>query len=136
MILEKSAVQDFERRLRGGIIQPGDESYDGAPKVRNGSVNRFPALIARCAGVADVIAAVMFARDTDLPVAARSGGNSFAGLSTCESVRAALEQVGIFLGTTRSVGGLLAANREIQGLPKPRRSLLRGLRAAVRWTTA
>src|SRR5207245_649399 len=53
-------------------------------KIWNGSIDRYPALLARCAGVADVIAAVKFARGTDLPVAVRSGGHSFPGHSTCD----------------------------------------------------
>ena len=84
VILEKADIQGLKRRLRGELIHPRDTTYDGARKVWNGAISRFPALIVRCAGVADVIAAVRFARDTDLPVAVRSGGHSFAGLSTCD----------------------------------------------------
>jgi FAD/FMN-containing dehydrogenase len=52
--------------------------------VWNGSINRFPALIARCAGVADIIASVKFAKETGLLVAVRGGGHSFPGLSVCD----------------------------------------------------
>jgi hypothetical protein len=52
--------------------------------VWNGSIDRFPALVARCAGVADVMAAVAFGRRTGLPVALRGGGHSFPGQSTCD----------------------------------------------------
>src|SRR5205807_6732386 len=50
----------------------------------NGSIDRRPALIARCTGVADVIAAVRFARQTGVDVAVRSGGHSFPGLSVAD----------------------------------------------------
>ncbi|MBA3430138.1 MAG: FAD-binding oxidoreductase [Actinobacteria bacterium] len=65
-------------------MRPENPTYDEHRKVWNGSINRFPALIARCAGVADVIAAVRFARDNGLVVAVRGGGHSFPGLSVCD----------------------------------------------------
>jgi FAD/FMN-containing dehydrogenase len=52
--------------------------------VWNGSIDRCPALIVRCAGVADVIDAVRFARRVGLAVAVRSGGHSFPGWSVCD----------------------------------------------------
>lgn len=67
------AIGSLRAGFRGELIQPGDEGYDEARKIWNGSVSRFPALIARCAGVADVIEAVRFARDTGLVVAVRGG---------------------------------------------------------------
>src|SRR5439155_1736574 len=53
-------------------------------KIWNGSIDRYPAVIARRAGVADVMAATRFAHRTGLQVAVRSGGHSFPGLSTCD----------------------------------------------------
>ncbi len=82
--LDPAAVDELERSFRGQVLRPVDPSYDEQRRVWNGSVNRFPALIARCAGVADVRAAVRFARQTGLPVAVRSGGHSFPGLSVCD----------------------------------------------------
>jgi FAD/FMN-containing dehydrogenase len=79
--LDIAALQDG---FRGELLRPQDPGYDDARKVWNGSINRFPALIARCAGVADVIAAVKFARDNGLLVAVRGGGHSFPGLSVCD----------------------------------------------------
>jgi hypothetical protein len=63
-ILEEAAVHDFAANLRGPLLRPGDGGYDEARKVWNGMIDRHPALIARCAGVADVIAAVRFAART------------------------------------------------------------------------
>jgi len=79
--LDIAGLQDG---FRGELLGPQDPGYDGARKVWNGSINRFPALIARCAGVADVIAAVKFAKDTGLLVAVRGGGHSYPGLSVCD----------------------------------------------------
>jgi FAD/FMN-containing dehydrogenase len=70
--------------FRGELIQPGDLTYDEHRKVWNGSIDRSPALIARCAGPADVVDAVGLARETGLPAAVKGGGHSFPGLSTCD----------------------------------------------------
>jgi len=66
-------------------VRPADPSYDERRKVWNGSIDRRPALIARCAGIEDVGAATGFARTTGLPVADRAGGHSFPGLSVCDA---------------------------------------------------
>ena len=81
--LDDSAVQALAAAMRGPLIQPGDPSYDEARTVYNAMIDKRPALIARCADVADVIAAVNFARDNDLLVAIRGGGHNGPGLGTC-----------------------------------------------------
>lgn len=75
---------EFKAGLRGQLLSPGDEDYDRARKLWNGMFDRRPALIARCAGAADVIRAVSFARDNRLAVAVRGGGHSFPGHSVCD----------------------------------------------------
>jgi hypothetical protein len=70
--------------LRGELIRPGDATYEAHRRVWNGSIDRYPALIARCSGASDVISAVRFARTNDLPVAVRGGGHSFPGYSVCD----------------------------------------------------
>jgi hypothetical protein len=82
--LEVSAVEALASTLRGELIRPEDRTYNEHRGVWNGSINRHPALIARCAGVADVIEAVRFARSHGLLVAVRSGGHSYPGLSVCD----------------------------------------------------
>jgi hypothetical protein len=84
MTLEGTALSELAGSFRGQLIRPGDPSYDAHRKVWNGSISRFPALVARCAGVADVITAVRFAKETGLLVAVRGGGHSFPGLSVCD----------------------------------------------------
>jgi len=79
-----AAVQDFASRLRGELIQPGDAAYDSARKVYNAMIDRRPALIARCADVADVMAGVNFARDSGLTLAVRGGGHNGPGLGVCD----------------------------------------------------
>jgi FAD/FMN-containing dehydrogenase len=74
----------LEEGFGGELVRPADPSYDEHRRIWNGSIDRRPALIARCAGVADVIAAVRFARETGLQVAVRGGGHSFPGLSVCD----------------------------------------------------
>ncbi|HEY5861044.1 MAG TPA: FAD-binding oxidoreductase, partial [Actinomycetota bacterium] len=71
-------------RFRGDMIASGDDAYDVARAVWNGSVDRHPRLIARCRGTADVAAAVKFARDQDLEIAIRGGGHNVAGTAVCD----------------------------------------------------
>jgi FAD/FMN-containing dehydrogenase len=75
---------DLRARFRGALLQPGEEGYEEARRIWNGSIDRHPALIARCAGSDDVVEAVRFARDHDLLVSVRGGGHSIAGHSVCD----------------------------------------------------
>ncbi len=82
--LSDAPVNELHAALRGSLIRPGDEAYEQARHVWNGNIDRHPALVVRCAGVADVIAAVNFARDNHLLLAVRSGAHSAAGYGTCD----------------------------------------------------
>ncbi len=84
MVLDDATVQGFKTSLRGPLLRPGDVGYDEARKVWNGMIDRHPALIARCAGVADVIAAVNFARTHQLLVSVRGGGHNVPGAAVCQ----------------------------------------------------
>ena len=82
-----AALTDLEPlrdALRGPVIVPGDEGYDAARAIWNGAIDRRPAAVARCTGVADVVAAVRFARERDLLVAVRSGGHGVGGHAICD----------------------------------------------------
>lgn len=79
--LEEAAVEELGRSLRGQLIRPGEAEYDNARKLWNGNIDKHPALIARCDGVADVIDCVNFARESNLLVSVRGGGHSFPGTS-------------------------------------------------------
>jgi FAD/FMN-containing dehydrogenase len=81
-MLDGSIVQDFITRVRGPVIQPGDGEYEEARTVRNGLIDRRPALIVRCNGVADVVEAVDFAREQRLVLSVRGGGHNVAGSAT------------------------------------------------------
>ncbi len=82
--LQGRALEAFAATLRGELIQPQEHGYDEARAIWNAMIDGRPALIVRCSGVADVIAAVDFARDNDLLLAVRGGGHSIAGFSTCD----------------------------------------------------
>ncbi len=81
---DESAVAELQGGFRGELIRPADPTYDEHRRIWNGSIDRRPALIARCSGVADVTAAIRFAGRSGLPVAVRGGGHSFPGHSTCD----------------------------------------------------
>ena len=83
-VLGEATLAEFEQGLSGRLIRPEDEGYDEARSVWNGAHDRRPALIVRCAGVADVMRAVDFARSEDLMVAVRGGGHSIPGFSTSD----------------------------------------------------
>jgi FAD/FMN-containing dehydrogenase len=71
----------LQENLAGQVVQPGDRSYDATRRVWNAMVDKRPGLIARCATVDDVAAAVRFARAADLEIGVRCGGHSVSGLS-------------------------------------------------------
>lgn len=79
-----ATLAEFRAQLGGAALAPGDPGYDDARRVWNGMVDRRPALIARCANTADVVAAVNFARAHGLGVAVRGGGHSAAGLAVAD----------------------------------------------------
>lgn len=82
--LEEAAVQQLKACLRGQLIRPGDPGYDSTRRVYNGMIDKYPALIARCHDVADVMLAVNFAREQQLLLAVRGGGHNGGGLGTCD----------------------------------------------------
>src|SRR4051794_10500871 len=65
--------------LRGDLLRPDDLRYEDARRVYNAMVDRRPELIVRCAGVGDVIDAVVFGRDNQMPIAVRGGGHNVTG---------------------------------------------------------
>ncbi len=77
-------IAGFRAGLSGTLLQASDSAYDEARSVWNGMIDRRPSLIARCRGVADVIAAVGFARTHGLRVAVRGGGHNVAGYAVCD----------------------------------------------------
>jgi FAD/FMN-containing dehydrogenase len=70
--------------VHGLVIGPDDEGYDPARRIWNGAIDRRPACVVCCSGVADVVEAVRFARERDLPVAVRSGGHGVGGHALCD----------------------------------------------------
>jgi FAD/FMN-containing dehydrogenase len=77
--VQTDTFADLRQRHRGPVIGPGDAGYDPARITFNGMIDRRPALIARPLDVADVVAAVAYAVEADLPIAVRGGGHSVAG---------------------------------------------------------
>jgi FAD/FMN-containing dehydrogenase len=83
-MLDDTLADGLDRRFAGDLVAPGHRAYERARRVWNGTVDRRPALIARCRGADDVVAALLSARERDLPVAVRGGGHNVAGNATCD----------------------------------------------------
>src|SRR3954454_16010667 len=83
-VIGQATLAELQAAVRGDVLGPGDEGYDDARAIWNAAHDKRPDLIIRCAGTADVITAVGFARSQGLPVAVRGGGHSIAGFSTCD----------------------------------------------------
>ncbi len=77
--IQEEDLGDLAAQTRGAVISPADEEYDEARTVWNGRFDRYPAGIVQCRGTVDVIAAIEFAREHDLPLAVRGGGHDYAG---------------------------------------------------------
>lgn len=83
-VVSNEEVEILKKQIRGLLIRVEDETYDEARQLWNGMFDKRPAVIVRCAGVADVINAVRFARDRNLLVAVRGGAHNVAGLASYE----------------------------------------------------
>jgi FAD/FMN-containing dehydrogenase len=77
-------ARELEAGFGGELVRPHHAGYDAARSVHNGMFDRRPVLIARCAGTADVQAALRFAREHDLLIAVRGGGHAISGSSVCD----------------------------------------------------
>ncbi|HTY80780.1 MAG TPA: FAD-binding oxidoreductase [Candidatus Bathyarchaeia archaeon] len=82
--LDPAAIDGLRSRMRGAVLMPGDAGYDGARRIWNAMIDKRPALIARCAGTADVIEAVRFAAAQGCLVSVRGGGHNVAGTAVCD----------------------------------------------------
>jgi FAD/FMN-containing dehydrogenase len=78
-------LEQLRSSVRGSLVRPDDDTYGSACKVYNGMIDKRPALIVRCVDVADVVAAVDYARTNNLLTAIRGGGHNGAGLGTCDN---------------------------------------------------
>ncbi len=82
--LKPDAFDGLKMRLRGPVFAPGDVGYEESRTVWNAMIDRKPAVVARCLGIADVIACVKFARENDILLCIKGGGHNIAGLATAD----------------------------------------------------
>src|SRR6185436_10877628 len=83
-VLAEGSIAELSAAMRGRLVRPSDADYDQARATWNGAHDRYPVLVAQCAGVSDVIRALEFARSEELTVAVRSGGHSIPGYSNVD----------------------------------------------------
>ena len=82
--LDQASIADLSTRFSGALLRPDESGYDDARKIHNGMIDRKPALIARCLGIADIVDAVKFARMHSLELSVRGGGHNVAGRAVCD----------------------------------------------------
>src|SRR6202007_2026350 len=83
-ILNESTIPVIRGRFEGELLESGDEGYDEARTVFNAMIDRRPRLIVRCSGAAVVVAGILLARETGLPLAVRGGGHGVNGHAVCD----------------------------------------------------
>ena len=119
--MDDEVIANFAQGLRGPVIGRNHPEYEEARKLYNAMIDKRPLLIARCADVADVIAAVNFGRDNKLPIAIRGGGHNGPGLgsvdnglvidlSTMKGVRVGPKQKTVRVGPGCTTGDVDHAN--------------------------
>jgi FAD/FMN-containing dehydrogenase len=82
--LTPDPVRELRASLRGRVIESDDADYESARRLWNGMIDRRPSIIATCSGTADVVRAIAFAREHELPIAVRGGGHGVAGRAACD----------------------------------------------------
>src|SRR5512136_2557695 len=84
LTLDRRLVETLRAALRGPLLVAGDPGYEEARSVWNAMIDRRPALVARCLGVADVMAGVRFARESGVALSMKGGGHNISGLAVAE----------------------------------------------------
>jgi FAD/FMN-containing dehydrogenase len=114
------ALDSLKARFRGEVLIPGDSGYDEARKIWNGMFDRKPALIARCVGTSDVVAAVNAARENNLLLSVKGGGHNSAGTAVCDGgmmidlSRMRRAWTDVKSGTVRVDGGALLGDLDFE----------------------
>ena len=109
-LVDDARIERLRTACGGPLIRPGDEDYDSARRIWNASIDKRPGLIVRCSGLADVIAAVNFAREHGLLVAVRGGGHNVGGRALCDG--------GLVIDLSRMKGiHVDAATRRVRAQP-------------------
>jgi FAD binding domain len=83
-ILDESTIPVIRGRFAGDLLEPGDDGYEEARSLFNAMIDRRPRLIVRCTGAADVVAGILLARETGLPLSIKGGGHGVNGHAVCD----------------------------------------------------
>jgi FAD/FMN-containing dehydrogenase len=105
----ESSLESFRATVRGTVILPSDHNYDETRAIWNAMIDRKPAMMVQCTGIADIQATLAFARTENLPISIRGAGHNIAGNSLADGA------VMIDLSTLRSVSVDPVAQRVFAG---------------------
>jgi FAD/FMN-containing dehydrogenase len=83
-MISPSVIERFKASVRGEVLCPGEQRYDEARKIHNAMIDRHPAIIVRCTGVADAIATVKLTREHQIAASVLGTGHNVAGVSLCD----------------------------------------------------
>jgi hypothetical protein len=83
-VVQENRIEQFRSNFRGDVTRRGEDGYENACKIWNAGVQKRPGIVARCSGVADVLAAINFARENELLTAVRGGGHNVGGRALCD----------------------------------------------------
>ncbi len=83
-MIELVDIAGLREMISGLVLVADDETFDSVRQIHNGMIDRRPAVIIRCAGVADVVDGIRFAVSQNLEIAVRGGGHNVAGHAVCD----------------------------------------------------
>jgi hypothetical protein len=122
-MIQLTKIEAFRASLSDAVLIRGDDGCDEARSAWNGEIDRYPAVIARCADAADVAAAIGFARQLGLEISVRGGFHNTAGVAVCDN--------GVMIGLSLLRQVRVADGRQLRAAAEEHAGVLVPLRAAL-----
>lgn len=78
-------AHSLRNQLKGQLVLPEDPNYDEVRKIWNAMIDRYPAVIVRCAESSDIVHSIAYARENRLELSIRGAGHNIAGNAVCDN---------------------------------------------------